>query len=504
MTRAMELRDSVLRRCPWAFLHKTTTQSDWQIAGSRPLGRCPINKERCIGMKLKTTLNGKTFQFRDIKDVLAKANEPKSADRFQGIAAETMTERVAAKIVLSELTVADLTENPTIPYEKDEVTRVNIDGLNQPTYQRFKGMTMGELREWVLDHKTTDDDLVRASRGFTGEVAAGVAKLMSIMDLVYGASKIHHITRCNTTIGQPGVLTFRNQPNSPTDNPEEILLQAMEGAAYGCGDACFGINPVENNVESTRRIADAVYGFIQKNAIPTQLVVLSHITTQMDAMKKGTPLSMLFQSIAGTESANNDFGINYKLLTEAYQLACQHSLCTGPNLLYFETGQGSEVSIGADCGVDEMTLEARTYGFGRFFRPFMVNNVSGFIGPETLYDGKEMIRANLEDHFMGKLLGLPMGMAPCYTNHTSITQDDQETATMLLNAAGANYYIGVPVNDDIMLSYQDTSYHDNATLRELSGRLPAPEFHQWMMKMGLMDEKGVLTELAGDASIFLK
>lgn len=451
-------------------------------------------------MKLKTTLNGQTFAFRDIRDVLAKANEPKAADRLQGVAAETVTERVAAKIVLSELTVGELTENPTVPYEKDEVTRVNLDGLNQ----RFKGMTIGELREWILDHKTTGDDLVRSCRAFTGEVAAAVAKLMSAMDLVYGASKIHHITRCNTTIGQPGVLAFRNQPNSPTDDPEEILIQMMEGVSYGCGDACMGINPVENNVESTRRIADAVYSFICRNDIPTQLVVLSHMTTQMDAIRKGAPLSMIFQSIAGTEAANNDFGVSRQLCTEAYELACQHALSTGPNLLYFETGQGSEVSIGADCGVDEMTLEARTYGFGRFFRPFMVNNVSGFIGPETLYDGKEMIRASLEDHFMGKLMGLPMGMAPCYTNHTSITQDEQEMATMLLNAAGANYYIGVPVNDDIMLSYQDTSYHDNATLRELSGRLPAPEFHQWMMKRGLIDEKGVLTELAGDASIFLQ
>ena len=395
-------------------------------------------------MKLKTTLNGQTFAFRDIRDVLAKANEPKAADRLQGVAAETVTERVAAKVVLSELTVGELTENPTVPYEKNEVTRVNLDGLNQPTYQRFKGMTIGELREWILDHKTTGDDLVRSCRAFTGEVAAAVAKLMSAMDLVYGASKIHHITRCNTTIGQPGVLAFRNQPNSPTDDPEEILIQMMEGVSYGCGDACMGINPVENNVESTRRIADAVYSFICRNDIPTQLVVLSHMTTQMDAIRKGAPLSMIFQSIAGTEAANNDFGVSRQLCTEAYELACQHALSTGPNL------------------------------------------------------------ASLEDHFMGKLMGLPMGMAPCYTNHTSITQDEQEMATMLLNAAGANYYIGVPVNDDIMLSYQDTSYHDNATLRELSGRLPAPEFHQWMMKRGLIDEKGVLTELAGDASIFLQ
>ncbi|MCI8539087.1 MAG: ethanolamine ammonia-lyase subunit EutB [Oscillospiraceae bacterium] len=455
-------------------------------------------------MKLKTTLNGKTFQFKDIKDVLAKANEPKSADRFQGIAAETATERVAAKIVLSELTVADLTENPTIPYEDDEVTRVNIDGLNLRAYNEKKNMTIGQLREWILDHKTTSEDLDRSTRAFTGEVAAGVAKLMSAMDLVYGASKIRRVTRCRTTLGLPGTLSFRCQTNSSTDDPESILLGIMEGVSYGSGDACLGINPVEDSVEGTRRIADALYKFMDGFQVPTQITVLSHITTQMESLRRGAPLSMLFQSIAGTQAANENFGVNRALLTEAYDLAQHEAYSAGPNYLYFETGQGSEVSIGADCGVDEMTLEARTYGFGRYFRPFMVNNVSGFIGPETLYDGKEMIRANLEDHFMGKLIGLPMGMAPCYTNHTSITQDDQEMATILLNAAGANYYMGVPVGDDVMLSYQDTSFHDDAALRELSHRLPAPEFHQWMMKMGLMDEKGILTPKAGDGSIFLR
>lgn len=455
-------------------------------------------------MKLKTRLNGKTFEFRDIKDVLAKANEPKSADRFQGIAAGTVTERVAAKVVLSELTVGDLTENPTIPYEQDEVTRVNIDGLNKRAYEAKKSMTLGELREWILDYNTTSDDLQRASRAFTGEVVAGVAKLMSAMDLVYGARKIHNVTRCNTTIGIPGTLSYRCQTNSSTDDPEGILVGVMEGVSYGSGDACIGINPVEDNVESTRRIADAIYGFMDKYEIPTQCVVLSHMTTQMKAVEQGAPLHMIFQSIAGTQTANENFGVNRKLVEEAYQLALSYALGAGPNLLYFETGQGSEVSIGADHGVDEMTLEARTYGFGRYFRPFMVNNVSGFIGPETLYDGKEMIRANLEDHFMGKLIGLPMGMAPCYTNHTSIDQEDQEMATMLLNMAGANYYMGVPVGDDVMLSYQDTSFHDDVALRELSGRLPAPEFHRWMIKMGLMDEKGRLTPRAGDGSIFMK
>lgn len=455
-------------------------------------------------MKLKTTLNGKVYEFKDIKDVLAKANEPKAGDRFQRIAAETVSERTAAKIVLAEFTVKDLTENPTIPYDSDEVTRVNIDGLNKAAYESKKNMSIGELREWILDHKTTGSDLNRSARAFTGEVAAAVGKIMSAMDLVYGASKITHITTCNTTIGQKGVLAFRNQPNSPTDDPSEILIQTLEGLSYGCGDACLGVNPVENNVESTRRIAEGMYDLVTKFNIPTQIVVLSHMTTQMDAIKKGVPLSMIFQSIAGTDPANEGFGVTKDMCLEAAALAKELCISSGPNQLYFETGQGSEMSVGADCGVDEMTLEARTYGFARYFRPFMVNNVSGFIGPETLYDGKEMIRANLEDHFMGKLLGLPMGMAPCFTNHTSITMDDQQIAAMLLNAAGANYYIGIPVSDDIMLSYQDCSYHDNATMRELSGRLPAPEFHRWMMQMDLMDQRGVLTPRAGDASIFLR
>jgi ethanolamine ammonia-lyase large subunit len=455
-------------------------------------------------MKLSTRLNGVSYRFTGIPDVLAKANEPKSADRLQGIAATSASERVAAKVVLSELTVGDLTENPTVPYEDDEVTRVNWDGLNQPGYQAKKNLTIGELREWILDRRTTPDELKRSGRCFTGEVAAAVAKIMTSMDLVYGASKIHYTTHCNTEIGQPGTLSVRAQPNSTTDDPETILLGAMEAISYGNGDACLGINPVNDDAANTKRIADALYEFMTANQIPTQIVVLSHITTQMEALRRGAPLSMVFQSIAGTQTANDDFGVNRTLIEEADALVKEKGICQGPNLLYFETGQGSEVSIGRDHGVDEMTLEARTYGFGRYFRPFMVNNVTGFIGPETIYDGKELIRASLEDHFMGKLLGLPMGMAPCWTNHTSITMDDQQQATMLLAAAGATYYIGIPIADDVMLAYQDTSYHDNATLRELLGRTPAPEFHRWMMTHELMDEHGVLTDRAGDGSIFLK
>lgn len=455
-------------------------------------------------MKLSTSLDGVTYRFKSIADVLAKANEPKAGDRLIGIAAESATERLAAKVVVSELTVGDLTENPTVPYEKDEVTRVNWDGLNQPGYQSMKNMTIGELREWVLDHNTTPDVLKRSARNFTGEVAAGLAKIMSAMDLVYGASRYQYTTHCNTEIGQRGTIACRAQPNSTTDDPEMIVLSLAEGVSFGCGDACFGINPVNDDAANTKRIADAVFEFKERNEIPTQVVVLSHITTQMEAVKRGAPLSMIFQSIAGTQAAQDDFGVNRALVEEADELIKQYGQCQGPNLLYFETGQGSEVSIGRDCGVDQMTLEARTYGFGRYFRPFMVNNVTGFIGPETIYDGKEMIRGNLEDQFMGKFLGLPMGMAPCWTNHTSITIDDQQQATMLLAMAGATYYIGIPVADDVMLAYQDTSYHDNATLRELLGRTAAPEFHRWMVAHEICDENGVLTERAGDGSMFLK
>ena len=454
-------------------------------------------------MRLKTSLNGNIYQFKNIKEVLAKANEPKSGDRLQGIAAKDETERVAAKVVLANLTIGDLVENPTVPYEKDEVTRVNIDGMNKRTYSRIKSMTIGDFRELILDHKTSSDDLVRISRGITGEVAAAVAKIMGAMDLVYGASKIYKITRCNTAIGFPGTLSYRCQTNSSTDNVDTILLGVMEGLSFGCGDACLGINPVSDSIENTKRIADKLYEFMIKNEVPTQISVLSHVTTQMEAVKKGAPLSMIFQSIAGTQTTNETFGVDKKILEEAYGIIRENGISSGPNLLYFETGQGSEVSVECDEGVDEMTLEARTYGYARYFDPFMVNNVSGFIGPETIYDGKEMIRANLEDHFMGKLLGLPMGMAPCFTNHTPINMDDQQIATMLLALAGSNYYMGVPAGDDVMLAYQDTSFHDDAMLREITNRKPAPEFHAWMMKKGLMDEYGKLTALAGDGSIFL-
>jgi len=294
------------------------------------------------------------------------------------------------------------------------------------------------------------------------------------------------------------------QPNHPKDDPDGILASIYEGLSFASGDCVFGVNPVEDTVANTTRILNTLYDVMEKLHVPTHICCLAHVTTQMEAVDKGAPESMFFQSVAGTESANTDFGVTRDLLEEAQALIRKKGLCTGPNLMYFETGQGSEVSIGADHGVDEMTLEARTYGFAKHFSPFMVNNVSGFIGPETIYDGKQMIRASLEDHFMGKLSGLPMGMAPCYTNHTGIDQNDQEIATMLVTMAGANYFVGVPGGDDVMLSYQDTSFYDDATLRELMGLTPAPEFFAWAQEWGILDSKGRLTPRAGDASIFVK
>jgi len=451
---------------------------------------------------LKTMLAGQVYAFENLTDVLAKANDEKSGDILLGRGARSVTERTAAKIVLANLKLADFYENPVLPPENDAVSRALKEDLNLGIYERIKNWTIGELRDWLLSHENSGQDILRLSRGLEAEAAAGVAKLMTVMDLVYAASKINVATTCATTIGLPGTLSFRCQPNHTADDLEGIKASLCEGLSYGSGDAVLGVNPVEDNVDNTRAILDMLWEFMVKWKIPTQNCVLAHITTQMEAVRKGAAACCLFQSIAGTEAANEGFGVTTTLLSEASALIHQLGQAPGPNLLYFETGQGSEQSIGADGGVDLMTLEARCYGYARIFKPFMVNNVSGFIGPETLYDGRQIIRASLEDHFMGKLLGLPMGMAPCYTNHTKINQDDQEMATLLLGLAGANYYMGVPMGDDIMLAYQDTSYHDDATLRELLGRTPAPEFFEWLKRMELMDENGRLTPKAGDPSIF--
>lgn len=454
-------------------------------------------------MILKATVYNKVFAFTNLKEILAKANEEKSGDVLAGIAAKTASERVAAKLVLSSLTLEDIYNNPVVPYEEDEVTRVIYDDLNRRIFREIKGWTVGSLREYILSYKSTGNDLLRISRGLTSEMIAAVAKLMSSMDLVYAAKKMRYQAHCNTTIGVPGTLAFRNQPNHPTDSVEGIISSIKEGLSYGSGDAVIGINPVDDNVDTVARLLETAKNFMIQWNIPTQNCVLAHVTTQMKAIEKGAPVDLVFQSIAGTQKANEAFGISADLIAEAFQLAQKKGTAAGPNLMYFETGQGSEVSLDAHYGVDMMTLEARTYGFGRRYQPFMINNVSGFIGPETIYSGQEVIRADLEDLFMGKLHGLPMGIAPCYTNHMQADQNEQEISTLLCAMAGANYFMGVAGGDDVMLSYQDTSFHDDASTREILGLRPLPEFEKWLERMGIW-ENGHLAERAGDPSIFDK
>lgn len=455
-------------------------------------------------MILKTKLFGRAYQFKSINDAMAKANEEKSGDKLAQIAAESAEERVAAKVVVANLTLADLRNHPAVPYEMDEVTRVIQDSVNEKIYNDIKNWTVQELREWILDQNTTELMIRRVSRGLTSEMVAAVTKLMSNLDLVYAAKKIRVSATANTTIGLEGTLSARLQPNHPTDDPDGIIASIMEGLSYGVGDAVIGLNPVDDSVESVARVLKRFDEFKNKWEIPTQICVLAHVTTQMEAIRKGAPTDLIFQSIAGSEKGNTAFGINVALLEEARQLALKEGTAMGPNVMYFETGQGSELSANAHHGVDQLTMEARCYGLAKQYQPFLVNTVVGFIGPEFLYDSKQVIRAGLEDHFMGKLTGIPMGCDACYTNHMKADQNDIENLAVLLSAAGNNYFMGIPHGDDVMLNYQCTGYHETPALRELLGLKPIKEFEQWMFKMGFIDERGKLTSKAGDASTFLK
>lgn len=454
-------------------------------------------------MILKTMLTGQVYAFDSVKEVLAKANELKSGDQLAGVAAKSAQERVAAKIVLAQLTLNDLYNNPAVPYDDDEVTRTIIDGVNQRIYQSIKNWTVEDLREWLLSDAATNLEIQRISRGLTSEMVAAVCKLMTNMDLIYAAKKIHIEKTANTTIGRPGTFSSRLQPNHPTDDLNGIMASVMEGLSMGAGDAVIGLNPVNDSVDSVRDILNKFEEFRSKWAIPTQTSVLAHITTQMEAVRKGAPAGLIFQSIAGSEKANTAFGINRSMLAEARELAAEQGQAWGPNVMYFETGQGSELSSEANFGADQVTMEARCYGFARVFDPFLVNTVVGFIGPEYLYDAKQVIRAGLEDHFMGKLAGLSMGCDVCYTNHMKADQNDAENLTVLLASAGCNYIMGVPHADDVMLNYQSTGFQETATIRELFGLHPIKEFEDWMEKIGI-SENGHLTERAGDASIFLE
>ncbi|HPF79953.1 ethanolamine ammonia-lyase subunit EutB [Nostocoides australiense] len=454
-------------------------------------------------MILRTKLFGHTYEFPDIKDLLAKANEEKSGDQQAGIAAASAAERVAARHILAEVPLRVLRENPVVPYDDDEVTRAIDDAVNERIYDEIKGWTVGDFREWILSNKTTGADIRRVSNGLTGEMVAAVTKLMGNMDLVLAAKKIPVVTHCGNTMGLKGTLASRLQPNHPTDSVDGIRAATYEGLSFGSGDSVIGINPSDDSVSSVSRLLDMTYEIIDTWQIPTQNCVLAHVTTQMECLKRGSPAGLIFQSIAGSQKAMESFGVSVGLLDEAYELAKKHCFTAGPNYMYFETGQGSALSADANFGADQLVLEARNYAIARRWQPYQVNTVVGFIGPEYLYDSVQIIRAGLEDHFMGKLTGISMGVDVCYTNHAKADQNTNDNLAVLLAAAGCNYIMGIPMGDDAMLSYQTTSFHDAPALRQALDLRPLPEFEAWMVDLGLWKD-GQLTDIAGDASFFLQ
>jgi len=430
------------------------------------------------------------FAFSDLRDLFAKANEEKSGDQLAGIAARSERERVAAKRKLADLALDEIVRHPLIDPSEDDVTRLILDTFDQEGFRSIGSMTVGEFREFLLDDGTTEAQIRPLQNAIIPEIAAAVTKLMSNKDLVLAAAKIRNITRCRNTMGERGVLGIRVQPNHPADDVGGILLAAFEGLLYGCGDAVLGVNPATDSVETVSAILTALNRLIDAYEIPTQTCCLAHITTQLAALKRGAPVDLLFQSVAGTEAANRSFGITLSMLREGREQVLEHHRqrdvrWAGDHAMYFETGQGSALSAEAHHGVDQLTLEARAYGVARAFQPFLVNSVVGFIGPEYLYDERQIIRAGLEDHFMGKLLGLPMGCDVCYTNHAAADQNSADNLLLLLGAAGCNYFMGVPCSDDVMLNYQSTSYHDALAVRRLFQLRPAPEFLAWLQSMGI-------------------
>jgi len=436
--------------------------------------------------------------FGSLAEVMAKANEEKSGDRLAGLAAADARERVAAKAVLADLPLRTFVEEPLLPPEGDELTRLFLDVLDHATYARIAGWTVGELRERLLAEPPESLTPLRA--GLVPEMAAAVAKLMSNLDLMLSARKLPVVVAGRSTLGDRGRLATRIQPNHPRDGLDGILASTLEGLSYGCGDAVLGVNPADDRIEVVKRLAGALQELRERLGVPTQVSVLAHVTTQMGALEAGAPLDLIFQSVGGTAAANRAFGIDLALLDEADATLRARGRLHSPTRWYFETGQGSELSSHADAGLDQVTLEARCYGVARRYRPLLVNTVVGFIGPEYLYDARQVLRAGLEDHLMGKMLGVPMGVDVCYTNHMAADQNDLENLAVLLAAAGCNYFMAVPMGDDCMLGYQTSSFHDAPALRELLDLRPAPEFEAWLESRGLMED-GRLTALAGDPRV---
>jgi len=440
-------------------------------------------------MIYRLTLGATTHEFRDLQTLLAKATPLRSGDQLAGIAAASAEERVAAQMCLADVPLARFLEEPLIPYEEDEVTRLIFDRHDRTAFAPVEGLSVGEFRNWLLRYETDTAALTAVAPGLTPEMVAAVSKVMSNQDLILVASKARVVTKFRNTLGLPGTLAVRLQPNHPTDDPRGIAASILDGLMYGCGDAVIGINPATDSPTACGTLLRLIDRLIREYEIPTQSCVLAHVTTTLRCMEAGEPVDLVFQSIAGTQAANTSFGINLALLKEAHDAALALKRGTvGDNVMYFETGQGSCLSANAHHGIDQQTLEARAYAVAREFAPLLVNTVVGFIGPEYLYDGKQIIRAGLEDHFCGKLLGLPMGCDVCYTNHAEADQDDMDTLLTLLGVAGCNYIMGVPGADDIMLNYQSTSFHDSHYLRQVLSLKPAPEFAAWLDKMEIARE----------------
>jgi ethanolamine ammonia-lyase large subunit len=437
------------------------------------------------------TVGGVRYTFDSLAQLLARATPARSGDQLAGICATTAQERVAAQRSLADLPLKSFLDEAIVPYETDEVTHLILDTHDPAAFAPISAFTVGDLRDWLLSDDATGERLAALAFGLTPEMAAAVSKLMRLQDLVLVARKISVVTRFRTTVGLPGRLSTRLQPNHPTDDPAGIAASIVDGLMLGSGDAVIGINPVSDSLRTVIELLQLVDRARERFAIPTQSCVLAHVTTQMEAMRLGAPVDLVFQSIGGTEATNKSFGVSIALLDEAHQMARElgrggiGAETGGENIMYFETGQGSSLSANAHHGVDQQTLEARAYAVARRYRPMLVNTVVGFIGPEYLYDGKQILRAGLEDHFCGKLLGLPMGCDVCYTNHAEADQDDMDALLTMLGAAGVNYIMGVPGADDIMLNYQSTSFHDALYLRRVLGLRPAPEFEAWLAQGAL-------------------
>lgn len=434
---------------------------------------------------------GQRWQFTDLKTVLAKAGPDRSGDRLAGLAAATAQERVAAQMVLADTPLKTFLSEALIPYESDEVTRLIIDSHDVTAFAEISSLTVGDFRNWLLSEQTDSLTLKRIASGLTPEMVAAVSKIMRIQDLILVAKKCRNVTAFRNTIGLPGRMSTRLQPNHPTDDPKGIAASILDGLLYGSGDAVIGINPASDNITAVTTMMKMLDDVIQRYEIPTQSCVLTHVTTHIEAINRGAPVDLVFQSIAGTEKANDGFGVNLSILKEAHSAASElkRGRC-GDNVMYFETGQGSALSSNAHFGVDQQTCEARAYAVAREFSPLLVNTVVGFIGPEYLYNGKQIIRAGLEDHFCGKLLGLPMGCDICYTNHAEADQDDMDSLLTQLAVAGINFIMGIPGSDDIMLNYQTTSFHDALYARDILGLRPAPEFEAWLQKMQICNSHG--------------